>query len=1298
MLKVRAHTCYLGKTGYAAHARSFFRELSKHVDLRVRNYTWDDNPDYLNDIDYSVIDTIALSTDGRDVDYHISRAFPDRPWKNATNEGFDQDIDIVLMDMNHYYFYEEFNSKVKIAYTVWESTELPDGFFKQLLKFDYLWVVTDWHKQVAIAQGYPEHRIFIVHEGVDNILYSKDPSREIPEKFQFLFFGRWDYRKAVPEILKAFLETFPEEEGVELILSADNPYSVDGMNSTEERLAKYGLTDDRIKVKHFLSREEYETYIKNGHVFVSCARSEGWNIPLIEAMVSGTPAIYSNWGAQLEFAKGKGLPVNIVDERPASIGAELGFARDTPGLYAEPDFEDLKRALLDSYENWGIHKQKAREDANKIYNDFNWERVGREGYEALTKVFYTDPKTARKDEVAVVLSHADTEEKISILRRNVIALKNQGLSVIISSHIEVPQEFYGIADFIVYDKENPVVYADEYDKYSDTVPIHYIRYDGFSLSYSFEFNHGLAAMRLIKTGLGLSNSHGYSTTHFVNYDYVIDDYGLLMAHHERLNEYDMVAYKWDEEESMNTAIFSARTQKLLDVMQKFDSKESYFMYPEKVILEDVMYCACKEANLTMWRDSIHSIEKGNVINTVILATYPRIKTNKSDACIYLAEDPIGDYYLCFIGALDTSIASKIKYRGKVKEFDLEIDHIVAFKIPYSILKDGFKVEFPEYGIIKEYDEFTKKAKCETPNERYVHELELDEVKEDIRYNINYINGAFVEILGNSDSLFKVEMIDRSSNKIMYSDELKSNHWAKSAAKYFIDWKIKITNLDTGNVYEQDLDLKGKRVYISMDSKALGDSLAWFPHMDEFRKKHGCELIVSTFKNELFMKEYPEITFVNPGEVVHNIIAQYRVGWFYGENGDINWEHHPNDFRKLPMQATTCDILGLPRTTIKPKLDMPEGGSPIEGKYVCISMHGTAQAKYWNNPTGWQELTDYFTNQGIKVITIGLEHDGYMGNYHPTGSIPKQGPDTLANVLLHLKHSEMFIGVGSGLSWLSWAVGIPTVMISGFSYPSTEIFDDNLIRIFKGGVCTGCFNRHRLDAGDWNWCPDHKGTDRQFECTKSISSIDVIREIERYYELGRAEKSVEIIVQESYELGMVQNHKEILGAAKFFKNLNATNFMEIGTDQGGSFAIWSKLSNDGIRISVDLPHGQFGRSDYDEYERDEYLKSLGSNVHMFWGSSHDTEMLDQVEQVLNGTKLDFLFIDGDHTYEGVKKDYEMYKHLVKSGGWIGFHDVKDTQFHRDANCRVDQLWNELSGEKIEFLDNRSHFGGIGFVRV
>ena len=102
--------------------------------------------------------------------------------------------------------------------------------------------------------------------------------------------------------------------------------------------------------------------------------------------------------------------------------------------------------------------------------------------------------------------------------------------------------------------------------------------------------------------------------------------------------------------------------------------------------------------------------------------------------------------------------------------------------------------------------------------------------------------------------------------------------------------------------------------------------------------------------------------------------------------------------------------------------------------------------------------------------------------------------------------------------------------------------------------------------------------------------------------------------------------------------------------------------------------------------------------MVHGDSHSAEAKKRIAEIIGSVKLDFLFIDGDHTYEGVKDDFDHYKQYVKPGGWIGFHDIKDTDFHRGANCRVDILWNELDGEKIEYLDNSSHYGGIGFIQV
>ena len=81
-------------------------------------------------------------------------------------------------------------------------------------------------------------------------------------------------------------------------------------------------------------------------------------------------------------------------------------------------------------------------------------------------------------------------------------------------------------------------------------------------------------------------------------------------------------------------------------------------------------------------------------------------------------------------------------------------------------------------------------------------------------------------------------------------------------------------------YDYSLDYTDKRVYIAFDSKSLGDSIAWMPYVLEFKKKHNCHVIVSTFKNFLFKDVYPEIEFIEPGQKADGIFGMYNIGWFY----------------------------------------------------------------------------------------------------------------------------------------------------------------------------------------------------------------------------------------------------------------------------------------------------------------------------------------------------------------------------------------------------------------------------------
>jgi autotransporter strand-loop-strand O-heptosyltransferase len=357
-------------------------------------------------------------------------------------------------------------------------------------------------------------------------------------------------------------------------------------------------------------------------------------------------------------------------------------------------------------------------------------------------------------------------------------------------------------------------------------------------------------------------------------------------------------------------------------------------------------------------------------------------------------------------------------------------------------------------------------------------------------SFNFVDGAFVEITGDIDEEYLVQFIDTRTNDIVHQGQIKNNHWIRTARTYFTPWQINVFRLkDQQLLFTHKYTCQQQRVYIALESKALGDTLAWFQLLEEFQNQHGCQLICSTFMNGLFQEQYPDIKFVEPGETVHNLYAMYRVGWFYLPSGEIDFNRNVSNFRLQTLGESAADILGLTYSPNRPRLKATNLGKPMADEYICIGIHSTAQAKYWNNPNGWTEVVSHLRKLGYQVVLLSREGEHYMGNYAPA-VVTLLPPGDISIVVNYLLHAKLFIGVGSGLSWLAWAVGCKTCLISGFSYPYTEVSD--MIRIAaKPYSCSGCFNRHALEAGDWQWCPDHKNSPRMFECTRNISSQDVI---------------------------------------------------------------------------------------------------------------------------------------------------------------------------------------------------------------
>jgi len=364
------------------------------------------------------------------------------------------------------------------------------------------------------------------------------------------------------------------------------------------------------------------------------------------------------------------------------------------------------------------------------------------------------------------------------------------------------------------------------------------------------------------------------------------------------------------------------------------------------------------------------------------------------------------------------------------------------------------------------------------------------IEKDPIIEISFKFGARVSVHGYSRKMYVVEFWDLSTNRLEFSTVLKPGMFASPNRKYAVRWEVKVFENEK-LIANEKVDFKGKTVHIFLESTSLGDTLAWMPQALKFAEFNECKLVLTTFHNDLFKEKYPQIIWNYPGTALPNRTYSYSIGYHYGED---RFDKTPVDPRTVPLGKVPCDILGIPYVETRPLLDFePSSASPLETEkpYVCIATSSTAGAKLWHRENGWQDVVNYIRSKGYEVAVIQKEATDLKNVLDLTGEV------SLKERMNQLHHSEFFIGLGSGLSWLAWACKKKVILISGFSDAFSE-FQLDCERIINRDVCNSCWNdtSFGFDKGDWNWCPRQKGTDRQFECSRNIDQQRIYDAIDK----------------------------------------------------------------------------------------------------------------------------------------------------------------------------------------------------------
>lgn len=277
-----------------------------------------------------------------------------------------------------------------IGHCIFETNALLQDFVQGCNRMDRLIVPSQFHYD-AFERAGVRVPMAVIPEGVDPERFTPHGPGlpKIPKRFSFLFVSQLSYRKSFDLVLRAFLELFAGRDDVQLLLRC---YMHDGSPKDLQQVRDFirifreeemgGLKSGYVYLLGNVADLYMPQLYRSAQVLLAPFRGEGWGLPITEALSSELPVIATAWGGPMAYLNKdiatllsyqlEAIPQDIPD---AFLGGHLMMARDEGHMLAEPDYEQLKYAMWDSYQNYFLHKAKATRARQYLSKHFRWEQA-----------------------------------------------------------------------------------------------------------------------------------------------------------------------------------------------------------------------------------------------------------------------------------------------------------------------------------------------------------------------------------------------------------------------------------------------------------------------------------------------------------------------------------------------------------------------------------------------------------------------------------------------------------------------------------------------------------------------------------------------------------------------------------------------------------------------------------------------------------------------------------------------------------------------------------------------------------
>lgn len=178
--------------------------------------------------------------------------------------------------------------------------------------------------------------------------------------------------------------------------------------------------------------------------------------------------------------------------------------------------------------------------------------------------------------------------------------------------------------------------------------------------------------------------------------------------------------------------------------------------------------------------------------------------------------------------------------------------------------------------------------------------------------------------------------------------------------------------------------------------------------------------------------------------------------------------------------------------------------------------------------------------------------------------------------------------------------------------------------------------------------------------------------------------------------LCQDVVEWMDFLDFIKNKNLKNLLTIGVNNGGGVYSMSRCISEYSKIiNIDFDIGNFKNRKI----RDRFFRNMvkpSQEIKSIDGYSEDFKVVDKLREFLNGEKIDIIFVDADHSYDGVKKDFDLYYPFLSNNGLMCFHDINTHLI--DSLVSINLFWKEICDKfkTKEISCNEGNSLGIGII--